>query len=292
MVGRAVGPLLALGLLLAAPLVAGGGPVEDVMDTLRDPTDPVLGAPGLPDPEPEDVTKAPQVLVDWMEGSEPADPGAPGGGGLGDRLRDVLRGNAGAAGLAGVLATMLGVGGFALVTRYVSPREALQNPQRAMLFGFIKATPGVHLKQLSEEFNMKTSSILWHIRKLEAADLVRSERANGFRVFYTVAGGVELKKVSRAMTALQNENARAIQALVERHPGITVRAAAERLGVHSGTVRWHLRKLRDFGLVEELVREDGSLFYVTPLGRKTMEALLGAPVSPLRPLPRAAAPVK
>ncbi len=126
---------------------------------------------------------------------------------------------------------------------------------------------------------MKTSSILWHVRKLESADLVKSERANGFRVFYPVEGGIEAKKLSRAITALQNENARAIHALVERRPGVPVKETAERLSVHPGTVRWHLRKLREFGCVEELVRDDGSLFYPTPLGKKAMEAMLGTPAT-------------
>ncbi len=179
------------------------------------------------------------------------------------------------AGITGIAATGVGLLGFALVTRYISPKEALSNPQRAMLYGFIRATPGSHLKQLSEEFRMKTSSILWHVRKLEAAELVHSDRVNGYRVFYPVEGGVEIKRVSRAMTALHNGNARRIFESIERRPGTTPKHLASRLELNPGTVRWHLRKLRDCGLIEELVMEQGSQVFGTPLGRKALEVAMG-----------------
>ncbi|HLF16293.1 MAG TPA: hypothetical protein VI796_02540, partial [Candidatus Thermoplasmatota archaeon] len=130
--------------------------------------------------------------------------------GFGDSLRDAFGNELLVMGLAGLGAVLLGIGGLAFVTRHISPKEALKNPQRAMLYGFVRGHPGVHLKKLSEEFAMKTSSILWHVRKLEAAELVHSERSNGFRVFYPVEGGIEMKRVSRALSALQNANARAI----------------------------------------------------------------------------------
>lgn len=228
-----------------------------------------------------------QELLPMLLGEQEAEP-APeepteGDESFGGKFREAFSSTSWAMGLTGVFATLFGVVGFGLVTRYISPKEALKNPQRAMLYGFIRATPGAHLKQLSEEFQMKTSSILWHIRKLEAADLVNSERANGFRVFYPVEGGVEAKKLSRAMTALQNENARRIQELVGRRPGLSVKDVSERLTILGGTVRWHLRKLREFGLMDELVSDEGSLFYGTPLGEKAMAATVGSPVAKTAP---------
>lgn len=197
---------------------------------------------------------------------------------MSDRIRAAIADEVMMAGVVSTAAVGATATMFAVVTRYISPKEALRNPQRAMLYGFVRAQPGAHLKQVADEFQMKTSSILWHMRKLEDAGLVQSERANGFRVFYPVEGGIEIKRVSRALTALQNGNARHIYELVDGRPGQTTRDISDRLGVHVGTVRWHLRKLREFGLVDELVREDGSMFYPTPLGQKALHAAVGRPV--------------
>lgn len=269
-----------------------------------------LGAPGqaadaaspppLPDPEelalqarevadhairdPQGVVRDPQGALDPITDPQAGDEEQPGGPtderdpGFADRIAAAFSETAVVAGVATVVASIIGFGSFALVTRYISPKEALKNPQRAMLYGFVRGNPGVHLKKLSEEFAMKTSSILWHIRKLESAELVRSERANGFRVFYPVEGGIEMKRVSRAITALQNPNARLLFEAVERRAGSSPSGLASRLSIHAGTVRWHLRKLREFGLVEELVRDDGSQFFPTPLGSKALQTLAGVPV--------------
>jgi DNA-binding transcriptional ArsR family regulator len=280
--------LIALSVGAVAGVGAAGGAAEaeepagpELVDTVREVADRAAAAGVNAMDDPQAVLNDPQGSVDPVinppEEAEPAPPGADDGFGnsfaaaFGDRL--VL------AGLAGLGATLAGLAGFALVTRYISPKEALQNPQRAMLYGYVRGHPGVHLKQLAEEFAMKTSSILWHIRKLESAELVHSERANGFRVFYPVEGGIEIRRVSRAITALQNRNAQRIFGQVQRKPGDPVRSTAEALNMHGGTVRWHLRKLRDFGLVEELVRDDGSRFFPTPLGKRAIETLEGKPVA-------------
>ena len=239
-----------------------------------------------------DPGNALQPILDPGAEKEPAPPEGPAkdqNPGFADRIQAAFADQVMVVGIAGAAATLAGVAGFAMVTRYVSPKEALKNPQRAMLYGFVRGNPGVHLKKLSEEFAMKTSSILWHIRKLESAELVRSERASGFRVFYPVDGGIEVKRVSRALAALQNRNARAIFEAVDQHPGRAVADLSLRLAIHQGTVRWHLRKLREYGLVEELVRDDGSLFFGTPLGHRTLVTMLGSPVA-ATPAPAVFAP--
>lgn len=237
--------------------------------------------------DPGSTVQDPQAVLQPVLEDPKQKPAPPGGDapGFAERIGEAFEDHLFVVGVAGTVVAGAALLGFALVTRYVSPKEALSNPQRAMLYGYVRGHPGVHLKQLSEEFAMKTSSILWHVRKLEAAELVHSDRANGFRVFYPVAGGIEIKRVSRAITALHNGNAERIYETVERRAGASVRDVAERLGMHGGTVRWHLRKLREFGLVEELVRDDGSRFFPTPLGRKALETLKGSPVAPAVPAP-------
>ncbi len=284
---------LVVGLVLLAPSAWA----DAISPELPQPTDVVAAAEGAKDAvqsDPVATVQDPAPLLDPLLDPESGEEDAPGAPverrdpGFADRIRDAFEGEVLVAGLATLIASALGLAGFALVTRYISPKEALKNPQRAMLYGFVRGNPGVHLKKLSEEFAMKTSSILWHIRKLENAELVRSERANGFRVFYPVDGGVEIKRVSRAITALQNGNARLLYEAVERDAGQSPAQLADRLSIHGGTVRWHLRKLRDFGLVEELVRDDGSTFYATALGRRSLQTLLGAPTTE-RPAPLPAA---
>jgi DNA-binding transcriptional ArsR family regulator len=272
---------------LAAPATAVSPDPDQLITSAREAAQNVASDPNA-------AVQDPNKVLDPV--LDPGDQGAQAPGGpkdhrdpsFADRIASAFDNSALVAGMATILVSAIGLGSFALVTRYISPKEALKNPQRAMLYGFVRGNPGVHLKKLSEEFAMKTSSILWHIRKLESAELVRSERANGFRVFYPVEGGIEMKRVSRAITALQNPNARALFQALESRGGVTPAQLASRLAIHAGTVRWHLRKLREFGLVEELLRDDGSQVFATPLGRKALQTLMGSPVDVAPAAPRPA----
>lgn len=270
-----------------AAVVAAAAPVAATAPDLSDPGELVMTLREVAQRAAEDPVAAaedPQGLVDPVLNPEEegtAQPGAPvetKDPAFADRIRDAFEDELLVAGIATAVASLLGLAGFAFVTRYISPKEALRNPQRAMLYGFVRGHPGVHLKKLSEEFAMKTSSILWHVRKLEGAELVRSERANGYRVFYPVEGGIEIRKVSRAITALQNGNARVLFEAVERRPGASPSELATALHIHAGTIRWHLRKLREFGLVDELPDGATSKLFPTPLGKRALQTLLGAPV--------------
>ena len=282
----AVACLLVMATLGVAGLVAAAPNPTEVVSRVQEAGEEIQGDPQAAAEDPRPII---EVLLDDEAPVEdqPVAPIQDDAPGFADRVRDAFQDEVLLAGMATIAASALGLVGFALVTRYVSPKEALKNPQRAMLYGFVRGNPGVHLKKLSEEFSMKTSSILWHVRKLENAELVRSERANGYRVFYPVDGGVEIKKVSRAITALQNGNARALYDAIERRAGATPLQLSQMLSIHGGTVRWHLRKLREFGLVEELVRPEGSTYYATLLGRRSLQILLGVPAE-RAPVPAAA----
>lgn len=167
--------------------------------------------------------------------------------------------------------------GWVFASRYVDPRLALRNPQRSMLYGFIKGNPGVHLKQLGAEFRMKTSTVLWHVRKLENADLVRSKKANGYRVFYPVSGGVEARRLSEAVTALSNANARGIFSYIVERSGASTRVITAQLAINPGTVRWHLKKLIESGLLDAPLDPRHGTFMPTELGLRVLHQLQESP---------------
>lgn len=274
-------PAVLAALLVAAALVPAAAAidpptpeeVEEVAGSIQqDPESAARDPAGALEP----ITD-PQAPVDGVGGGAP---GAPDNGvdpGFAGRIRAAFQDRLLMAGVAALALSTLGLAGFALVSRYIPPKEALKNPQRSMLYGFIRGNPGVHLKKLSEEFSMKTSSILWHIRKLECAELVRSERANGYRVFYPTEGGIAVKNVSRAVATLQNPNARALFEHVHAHPGRGVAEISATLHIHPGTVRWHLKKLKEFNLVEEVARGDAVSYFATPLGHTSLQTLLRTP---------------
>ncbi len=147
---------------------------------------------------------------------------------------------------------------------------ALEHDGRSELYKIVSRTPGIHLGELARELGMETSSVLWHARKLERANLVRSQRSGKFRVFYPVAGGVEAKRMAATRGLINSDNAQRICSFVDAHPGATANDLATRLAINVTTVRWHLRRLAEFGLVAGQADGVYRRYFVPPNVRDTL----------------------
>jgi predicted ArsR family transcriptional regulator len=252
-----VGAVLGLLLLALAPsagavAVAPGLAFPLAGDAL--PTSPLPGGP------PTDLGLAPGARNDDPGPSAP-DLVAPA------QARDdgawTLAGAVGAAGLLG-----LAVWGG---TRFRG-EEVLEHALRARIYRHIQEHVGVSLKELTEALGLSTTNAVWHLRKLEDSGLVRGRKSNGAKVYYATSGGVQARDLSLASAALISANARDIVALVQRHPGVHQREVARLLGVNHGTVRWHLKKLRESGLLEERRSGAATTYHCTTLGADALRA--------------------
>ncbi len=162
----------------------------------------------------------------------------------------------------GLLAGMFFMGG----TKFVTAENVLDNDARRTIFEHILENPGCHLRATATALDLSTTNVLWHMRKLEAANLVNSRKFEGYKVFYPVAGGVESRKKAMANSVLRNDNARQILDYISGNPSAHQREIARAIGVNHGTIRWHLRKMNDAGLVLQVKKEHTSQYYVSELG--------------------------
>lgn len=171
----------------------------------------------------------------------------------------------GGAGLAAGLGVLyfLGVGGL----RHVDRNNVLEHGMRQELLHAIQDRPGVHLRELATRHGTAVTNTQWHLRKLEMAGLVKTQKVQGRRLYYPVQGGQAVKAVAIENAALANPNAARVTEYLAANGGCGQRALSEALGMNPGTVRWHLRKLETAGLVRAI--EEGAqtryfLMRVTP----------------------------
>lgn len=183
-------------------------------------------------------------------------------------------------------AAALGASAAFVVERvqFVSTRDVLAHPVRRALFERILARVGVSQQQITDELGLTPTNAIWHLRKLEQANLVRATRYGGATVFYPVQGGVAQQRLGLGVTTLQNPNARAVCEHLASDPGMRQRELGRALGVNHGTVRWHLRKLQEVGVVEERRDPKGFAYFLTEEGREALRHA-SEPAAPL-PEPR------
>lgn len=85
------------------------------------------------------------------------------------------------------IASIIGIIIMALVagrTCYVDSARMLMDESRRKIFGMIQEKPGIYLTQICVELNSNTTRALWHLRKLQSAGLIRTDKLNGKRTYY------------------------------------------------------------------------------------------------------------
>ncbi|HET6398083.1 MAG TPA: winged helix-turn-helix transcriptional regulator [Candidatus Thermoplasmatota archaeon] len=159
------------------------------------------------------------------------------------------------AGLASLLGglSFLSVGGL----RHVSKENVLDHPMRRSLLEMVMAEPGIHLRELASRHGTAVTNTQWHLRKLEQAGLVRTQKAQGRRLYYPVQGGVTSRDKAMQNAASRNPNAGQLLDFLANNPGANQKALAEGLQMNPGTVRWHLRRLEQSGMIRSI--EEGNM---------------------------------
>lgn len=150
------------------------------------------------------------------------------------------------------IAWFLGVGGL----RHIDESNVLEHPMRRSLLDQVEESPGVHLRELANRHGTAVTNTQWHLRKLEMAGLIKTEKVQGRRLYYPTRGGVAVKEQAIKNAAVQNPNAQRILDHLGTNPGCNQRTMAEALDMNPGTVRWHLRKMESANLVKAI--QDGA----------------------------------
>lgn len=160
--------------------------------------------------------------------------------------------------------------------RHVDRRNVLHHPMRSALLKDIEENPGLHLRQLATRHNTAVTNLQWHLRKLEEAGLVRTQKAAGFRLYHAAGGGIASRDQALRNAATRHPTAEAILRFLEANAGATAEAAAVGLKMNPATARWHLRRLSESHLVRGVAT--GAEMHYFPLAAAVPAQAAAAPL--------------
>jgi len=63
----------------------------------------------------------------------------------------------------------------------------LENEKRRLIFVHIKKHPGKHYRRIKRELNIASGTLRHHLRRLEEAGMIRSERIGKYKHFYPIS---------------------------------------------------------------------------------------------------------
>ena len=135
--------------------------------------------------------------------------------------------------------------------------KVLDNPTRKEIYDYIAKNPGTHLKEISKNLNISTSTVTWHLKVLEKSDLIRSRKVGNKVIFYPAY--LSLNDIPHII--LKNETSKKIFNYLLKNPA-HLRKIAKDLNLNVETVRYNLRKMETYNLVKS--KEDGNrvVYYI------------------------------
>lgn len=150
-------------------------------------------------------------------------------------------------------------GAMSLYSR-IEKDEMLEHEVREQLYELVKEDPGIHAHALSEAADVGWGTTVYHLRRLEKNDFVKSEKKGRYRRFFPAAGYMEQER--EVLSVLQNETTKDVAELVLEQPGLNQSAVCDELDISPSLANWHLSELIDAELVERERR--GRTVHYTP----------------------------
>lgn len=173
--------------------------------------------------------------------------------------------------------------------RRILPHRALHHPVREDLLHRVRAHPGIHESQLAREMGLRHTHVQYHLRVLSEAGIVELRRFGGLKCIFELG---RLSSVEKAHALTERGRSRSVLEGVGAEPGIAQRDLARRVGMSESSIKWHLDRLEQAGLVRTERARGAKRAWVqpgalaapplpTPMPRPLQAAPLAAPPVPL-----------
>ncbi|MDD1686632.1 winged helix-turn-helix transcriptional regulator [Methanoregula sp.] len=140
--------------------------------------------------------------------------------------------------------------------RRVSGGNVLDQDVRARIYGYICQNPGIHLRGLSTEMQVKLGTLRYHLSVLQHTHKIAVSGDNASIRFYENSGTYSTEE-QQILKHLRNETTKKILGVLLDRPMVTRQDIADAVGVSGPSVSWHMKRLEEDHIV--LSRREGRL---------------------------------
>jgi predicted transcriptional regulator len=132
--------------------------------------------------------------------------------------------------------------------RRIHRSNVLKNTNRARIYGFISSNPGTYPNEIIKEIGVNKGVVEYHLGMLEEQNMIVPYKTRG-KIHYFLNESTYGEKEKAALAALKNDKHRMIISEIINHGPITHETLAEKIGVSAPTISWHIRYLKEEGIV-------------------------------------------
>jgi len=126
---------------------------------------------------------------------------------------------------------------------------------------YILTNPGVYLREISDDLALPMGVVQYHLWVLGKKGELEECRSGRYRRFFGAARYPETKR--KVLSLLRQGTAGRILSSLSEKP-LTHMKLAAMLGVSSQALSWHMRRLREMGMIGIETQDQGQRMYVLP----------------------------
>jgi len=130
----------------------------------------------------------------------------------------------------------------------ISGSNVLDHEIRLRIYDYIRKNPGVHYSDIANETGINRGTLRYHLAILKMQKVIVPYKTRG-RIHYFLNESTYGEKEKVALAALKNEKHRRIISEILSSGQITHGKLAENIGVSAPTINWHIRHLKEEGIV-------------------------------------------
>jgi len=135
---------------------------------------------------------------------------------------------------------------------------------RERVLDAVQQYPGIHFRGLVRELDTSTALARYHLDKLTDDEEIRSEEVGGYVRYFPIEEFEELSEEQREMlNVLRQEKPLEIVLALLQLGSMRHKDLHEIVPGSKGTLSYHLRKLRDAGIVQKKPRGEDRGFHIT-----------------------------
>lgn len=133
---------------------------------------------------------------------------------------------------------------------FVISEELSQKGNQVKILHYLEKNPSSHLRKMKTDLGLALGTLRYHLDSLEKQGKVASERNESFRYFFLVSKHNDYER--SVLRALYHRNTRRILMFIMERKNPTLKDIVRNIDISYATVRWHVNRLSDLGMVFEL----------------------------------------
>lgn len=137
---------------------------------------------------------------------------------------------------------------------------------RQRIYEFIESHPGMHFRAICRELGLAVGDLQYHLYALERQGMIKTVR-RGLRNFM-YPSGIFSDREEKVLSVISQETPREIILNLIQKPDLSQMELAERLGLSQPTIVWHMRRLKQMGLIISNKKGTSVTYHVVGDARK------------------------